>query len=256
MTRSQSVKSLAKNSALYLSLAVAVIVAIPVLAVLAYGVRLLVPFALLAGLVAVAISPAFRRWFVSEAKPRVDRHGLVVPPAALLVHPAHAWASVDDQGRAYVGIDALAAATLGRVTAVEALAIGSRVEQGQAVCTLFHSQRRLQVLAPASGRVASVNPAACSDPSAVARNPYAAWLVELTDAESKRESLVTGAAIGAWFGREVDRLVAALGSPATAASMADGGVLHSDLSSAINDAKWDEISKTFFAVVGNPERVS
>jgi hypothetical protein len=28
--------------------------------------------------------------------------------------------------------------------------------------------------------------------------------------------------------------------------MADGGALHSDLSSAIDAAKWDEISKTFF----------
>jgi len=247
MIRSQSVKRLAKNSALYLSLAVAVIVAIPVLAVLAYGVRLLVPFVLLAGLAAVVVSPAFRRWLVSGAKSRPERHGLAVPPAELLVHPTHAWASVDDQGGAYVGIDALASATLGRVTAVEALAIGSRVEQGQAVCTLFHGQRRMQVLAPASGRVASVNPAVCSDPSAVGRNPYAAWLVELTGADSKRESLVTGAAIGAWFGREVDRLVAALGSPAAAATMADGGVLHSDLSSAIDDAKWNEISKIFFA---------
>jgi glycine cleavage system H lipoate-binding protein len=247
MTRSQSVKRLAKNSALYLSLAVAVIIAIPVLAVLAYGVRLLVPFVLLAGLVAVAVSPALRRWFVSEAKSRAERHGLVVPSAELLVHPTHAWASLDGQRRAYVGIDALAAAALGRVTAVEALAIGSRVEQGQAVCTLFHDQRRLQVLAPASGEVARVNPAVGSDPSAVTRDSYAGWLVELTGADCKRESLVTGTAIGAWFGREVDRLVAALGSPSTAASMADGGVLHSDLSSAIDDAKWAEISKTFFA---------
>ena len=247
MTRSQSMKRLAKNSALYLSLAVAVIVAIPVLAIFAYGVRLLVPLALLAGLVAVAVSPAFRRWFVKEATPRTQRHGLLGPPAELLVHPSHAWARVDGQGRAYVGIDALAAATLGPVTAVEAVAVGSRVEQGQAVCTLFHGQRRLRVLAPASGELARVNPAVSSEPSAVGLDPYAGWLVELTGAESKRESLITGTAIGAWFGREVDRLVAALGSPATAASMADGGVLHSDLSSAIDDAKWDEISKAFFA---------
>jgi glycine cleavage system H lipoate-binding protein len=247
MTRSQSVKRLAKNSVLYLSLAVAVIVAIPVLAVLAYGVRLLVPFVLLAGLVAVAVSPAFRRWFASEVKPRAERHGLVAPSAELFVHPAHAWARLDEQRRAYIGIDALAAAALGQVTAVEAPAIGSRVEQGQVVCTLFHGQRRLQVLAPASGEVARLNPAVSSDSSAVTRNPYVGWLVELTCAECKGESLVTGTTIGAWFGHEVDRLVAALGSPVAAASMADGGVLHSDLSSAINDAKWDEISKTFFA---------
>jgi glycine cleavage system H lipoate-binding protein len=247
MNRSQSVKRLAKDSALYISLAVAVIVAIPVLAVLAYGVRLLVPFVLLAGLLAVAVSPAFRRWFVSEAKPRSQRHGLAVPSANLLLHPAHAWVSLDGQGRATVGIDALAAAALGPVTAVEAAAVGSRVEQGQAVCTLFHGQRRLQVLAPASGEIARLNPVVSSDPSAVSRAPYAGWLVELTHAECKRESLVAGAAIGAWFGREVDRLVAALGSPAAAASMADGGVLHSDLSSAIDEAKWDELGKTFFA---------
>jgi len=43
MTRSQSVKTLAKNSLLYLGLAIVVVIAVPLLAGLAYGVRLLIP---------------------------------------------------------------------------------------------------------------------------------------------------------------------------------------------------------------------
>lgn len=244
MTRSQSIRRLTKNSALYLGLAMAVIVAIPALAALVYGIRLVIPLVIVAGLLGALASPAVRRWFASDVA--TQRHGLPAPPASLIVHRSHAWASPEPQGRARVGIDALMAAALGRVTAIEAVPVGARVEPGQPVCTLFHGERRLQVLAPVSGEVACVNAQSGSDPSQITRSPYAGWVVELKNVEAKPESTVTGPAIAAWFGREVDRFVAALGSPA-AATMADGGVLHSDLSAAIDEARWTEISKSFFA---------
>jgi hypothetical protein len=61
MTRSTTAKALAKNSLLYLTLTAAVVVVVPVLAGLALGMRLFIPVLLIAGAVALAVSPGFRR---------------------------------------------------------------------------------------------------------------------------------------------------------------------------------------------------
>ena len=61
MTRSTTVKLLAKNSLLYMALTLAVVMAVPVLAGLALGVRLFIPGLLVAATVALFVSPACRR---------------------------------------------------------------------------------------------------------------------------------------------------------------------------------------------------
>ena len=134
MTRSRSVKTLAKNSLLYLGLAIAVVAAIPLLAGLAYGVRLLIPLLIIAAVVAIIVSPTLRRWFMAEADNSTHYHGLTIPPVSYYVHPAHSWAKAESLGSATVGVDALAVAALGSVVSVEVLPVGTPVEQGQ---TLF-----------------------------------------------------------------------------------------------------------------------
>ena len=250
MTRSQSVKRLAKNSLLYLGLAIAVVAAVPLLAGLAYGVRLLIPLLIVAALVAIGVSPALRRWFMAEADNSSQYHGLTIPPTSLYVHPAHGWAKAETQGSATVGVDALAVAALGSVVSVETLPVGSRVEQGQSLFTLRCEERRLEVRSPISGVVSDINSEAMTKPALVKDSPYGAgWVVWLegVDFAGERSRLVSGSAIRAWFRGEVDRLTEALGAPGVAPSMADGGVLASDLSSHIDDAKWDEIASKFFA---------
>jgi len=250
MTRSQSVKTLAKSSLLYLGLAVAVVAAIPLLAGLAYGVRLLIPVLILAALVAIAVSPALRRWFLAEADTSTQYHGLTLPPVSYYVHPGHGWAKAEAQGSATVGADALAVAALGAVVSVESLRIGSPVEQGQSLFTLCCEKRRLEVKAPFSGVVADINREAMAKPALVKDSPYGAgWVVWLegVNFSGERSGLTSGSAIRAWFRSEVDRFALALGTPQASPSMADGGVLASDLAAHIDDAKWDELTSKFFA---------
>jgi glycine cleavage system H lipoate-binding protein len=250
MTRSQSVKTLAKNSLLYLGLAIAVVVAIPLLAGLAYGVRLLIPLVIVAALVAIAVSPRLRHWLMAEADTSTQYHGLTMPPVSYYVHPAHSWAKAETMASATVGVDALAVAALGSVISIEALAVGTPVEQGQPLFALCCGNRRLEVKAPVGGVVADVNREATAKPSLVKDSPYGAgWVVWLegVNFSGERGQLTSGSGIRAWFRREVDRLTEVLATGGAVPTMADGGVLASDLSSQIDDAKWAEITSKFFA---------
>jgi hypothetical protein len=60
MTCSQTALSLAKDSLLYLALALAAVLAVPVLAGLMLGVRRLLPGLLVVGPIALALSPTCR----------------------------------------------------------------------------------------------------------------------------------------------------------------------------------------------------
>ena len=250
MTRSQSVKTLVKNSLLYVGLAIAVVAAIPLLAGLAYGVRLLIPVLIVGALVAIAVSPRLRRWFMAEADNSAQYHGLTIPPTSYYVHPAHGWAKAEAQGSAAVGADALAIAALGSVVSVEPLPIGSRVEQGQTLFTLCRETRRLEVKSPVSGVVADINLEVTARPALIKDSPYGAgWIVWLegVNFSGERGHLTSGSAIRAWFRNEVDRFTEALGARQAAPTMADGGVLSTDLSAHIDDAKWEEMASKFFA---------
>jgi glycine cleavage system H protein len=250
MTRTQTMKTLAKNSLLYVGLAIAVVIAVPLLAGLAYGVRLLIPVLIVAALVAIAVSPALRRWFMAEADNSTQYHGLTIPPASYYVHRAHGWAKAEAQGSATVGVDALAVAALGAVVSVESPPVGTRVKQGHALFTLCCGNRRLAVGAPVSGIVSDINRDVASKPALVNDSPYGAgWVVWLegVNFSVERSQLTSGSAIRAWFRSEVDRLTQALSPRQAAPTMADGGVLSSDLSRHINDGQWEEITGKFFA---------
>ena len=250
MTRSQSVKTLAKNSLLYVGLAIAVVAAIPLLAGLAYGVRLLIPLLIVAALVAIVVSPTLRRWFMAEADNSTQYHGLTIPPVSYYVHPAHSWAKAESMGSATVGVDALAIAALGSIVSIEPLAVGTPVEQGQTLFALSCGSRRLEVKSPVGGVVADVNREATSKPSLVKDSPYGAgWVVWLEGVNFSGElgQLTKGSGIRAWFRSEVDRFTAVLATGGAVPTMADGGVLSSDLAAQIDDAKWDEVASSFFA---------
>jgi glycine cleavage system H protein len=253
MTRTQTAKSLCKNTLLYLGLAVTVVAAIPLLAGLAWAVRLLVPILLVAVVVAVIASPRLRGWFMAEADSSPSYHGVATPTYGLWLHPGHAWARMEGPGTASVGTDSLALVALGRVHMVEAPAVGTNVVQGQTVFTLHHGQRRLEVKSPVGGTIAEVNPEAAARPALLGESPYGAgWVVRLRGVElaKERRFLKHGSALRHWWRTEVDRLLHCLGSQAGMPTMADGGALLSDLSNVLDDAQWNQIARELFGQGG------
>jgi len=162
----------------------------------------------------------------------------------------HGWAKSETEGSASIGVDALAVAALGSVVSVESQPARTRAEQGQSLFTLSCGTRRLEVKAPVGGVVSDVNREVLSSPTLVKDSPYGAgWVVWLEGVNFSRERsrLASGSGIRAWFRGEVDRFTEVLGVSQAAPTMADGGVLSSDLSAHVDDAKWDEIASKFFA---------
>jgi len=251
MSNSQVSKRIAKASCLYLGLALALIVALPLMAGLAYAIRFLIPVLIVGVLVALAFSPAVRRWFSEEADDEPDYKGLAFPPATLRVHPGHSWANVAAD-TAQVGVDALALAALGRISSVQPPPIGDKVDQGATLFCLCRGQRRLQVKAPVGGIVVGINSDAIDNPATIAQSPYGAgWIVRLQDVHPGQgaTALLSGKSLRRWFRAEVDRLTTILSAtgPATAATMADGGKLAPDVAHQIDDNKWAEIAAQLFA---------
>jgi len=238
MTHADAAKKLAKNALLYLGLTVAMMAAIPLLACLVYCVRLLVPLLIVAAIVALAVSPTFRRWFMGEADSSSRYRGVVYPAASLWVHPAHGWASVDRAGATSIGIDTLALTALGTLTAVRLPEIGTYVKQGQTLFSLVHGERRLEVKAPLSGRVTGVNQRVVDQPTLISERPYGSgWVVRIEpDAlDQEKASLRHGSTMRRWWRGEVERFSQRL-----------GGALNADVSRRIDDAKWLELASELF----------
>jgi glycine cleavage system H protein len=251
MTRSETAKRVAKSSLLYLGLGVAVVLAVPVLAGLAFGLRFLIPLLIVAALVGLAVSPALRRWFMGQADGSTHYHGLLLPTASLWLHPTHSWVRREGTAGAMVGADALLHSALGAGTTVDAPAVGTRVEQGERLFSIARGKRRLDIKAPVGGNIAEINAAVVADPTIAKGSPYGSgWVVRLdgleeSDWSRQRARLVGGSFVRQWFRSEVDRLALIL-SPASAGAMADGGVLVGDLSAHIDDAKWSELERDLF----------
>jgi glycine cleavage system H lipoate-binding protein len=232
----------AKTIVRMLGIAALALVALPILALMAFGVRFLVPLVLGFGIVAWFVSPAFRGWFMGQAEALTLYHGFRCPPADRLLHARHAWTRMV-RGRAEVGLDDLAQRAVGPIDSLDPLAVGATVKQGDRLFSVMRAGRRLDIKAPCSGVVSEVNPAAIARPACINDTPYA-WVVRLesTGAAHERAQLQQGPS---WFRSEVDRLLTAL-SPAGAPAMADGGVVVADIAGQIDDDKWQQIQTTIF----------
>lgn len=249
MSNLQFSKQIAKTSLLYVALALALVVALPLLAGLAYAVRFVIPVLIVGGVVTLLASPALRRWLAAKPNLAADYKGLPIPVSALGAHPTHSWTTLEP-GTARVGVDALALAALGPVTVVETIPVGSKVEEGDTLFTLCRGRRRLPVKAPAPGTVEALNQAVLGDPTALAPASYTTWVVRLREVGAARQRL-TGTALRRWFCAEVDRLTTLLTSSSAAgariATMADGGKLAPDLADQIDDDQWAEVVARLFS---------
>lgn len=78
-------------------------------------------------------------------------------PGGVYVSPQHTWVGIDLTGEARIGLDDLAAKTLGPVEKIVLPEKDSTVRRGEPLFTLVGHGRELTFAAPVSGRVASLN---------------------------------------------------------------------------------------------------
>ena len=241
-----------KRAAPVVGLVGIVLLALPLIVVLALVLRPLVMVALIvtaiAGIALSLVSPAFRRWFDALGERQMRYNGLRLAKD-IAVHPHHGWARLTRRDVA-VGADDLVQATLGPVEGVDLPEVGSYVRQGDRLFSLRRGRRRVHVRAPVSGTVTGRNDALLTHPERVNVGPFdGGWAVRLQPDKLREESasLLQGRNACLWFRREIDRLLGTLlHDEPIAAALPDGGTMTPDLYRHIDEKTWARVSETFF----------
>jgi glycine cleavage system H protein len=91
----------------------------------------------------------------------------------------HEWASIEDDGLAWIGISNHAQEALGDVMFFQAPIIGQQVKQGEAIAAIESVKAASDIHAPISGEVVAINEAMDSSPELVNEKPYAVWLFKI-----------------------------------------------------------------------------
>ncbi len=120
----------------------------------------------------------------------------------------HLWVAATADGLARIGFDPLGSETAGDVVALSFEPPGRRVERGEAFGTIEAAKFVGPLTAPISGTIRAHNGDAVADPALVNRRPLDCWLVEIEPhrfAEECAEMVSGRAALGEWFGAEIER---------------------------------------------------
>jgi glycine cleavage system H protein len=91
----------------------------------------------------------------------------------------HEWASIDDDGLAWIGISNHAQEALGDVMFFQAPIIGQQVRQGEAIATIESVKAASDIHAPISGEIVAINEVMGASPELVNEKPYAVWLFKI-----------------------------------------------------------------------------
>jgi glycine cleavage system H protein len=167
----------------------------------------------------------------------------------LFFHPGHTWARAAPRGMATVGVSDFAANFAGDLAAVELPKPGSRLHQGEAVCTLTSKRgRRLDLLMPVAGEVLAVNPELQGDPGMVQRHPYGrGWLlcVKARKLRDDVRNLLHGGAASIWRDANRASLTAKL-TPSLGVMAHDGGNWTAAFGDLLGDDTWESVKKDLF----------
>ncbi len=113
-------------------------------------------------------------------------------PEELLYAKSHEWVRFKEDGGAVVGLTDFAQNALGDIVFVNLPEVGDTVNAGDTLGDVESVKAVSDVFFPVSGTVSAVNESLLDDPAALNRDPYAAWLVELSDAGGRENLLCAG----------------------------------------------------------------
>ncbi len=169
-------------------------------------------------------------------------------PEQLRYHAGHSWLFRERKNVVRVGVDEFAAALLGRVEKLELPKPGHWVRQGQRALGFLRGDEKAEMVSPIEGEVVEVNADVVNDPTLLRKDPYGkGWLmtVFVPDEDSTSRNLLPTNLVSGWMREAVERLYGM--QPALAGAVAaDGGRPAEDLSVAIPDKPWTELTSEFF----------
>jgi glycine cleavage system H protein len=169
-------------------------------------------------------------------------------PENVRYHPGHTWALSESPNLVRVGLDDFAAHLLGKIESVALPQRGQWIRQGQKVWSFLKDGKKVDMVSPIEGSVTDINEAVVRDPELARRDPYGeGWMVtvQAPDAKTNFRNLLGGALARSWMEEASVRLQRRM--PQLAGALAqDGGVAADDLSAAVPDGEFEQITHEFF----------
>lgn len=169
-------------------------------------------------------------------------------PESLRYHPGHAWLLRERKNVMRIGINEFAAALAGRIDKIELPKPGQWLRQGQKGWSMLRAGQKAEMLSPVEGEVVEINPEVLQNPALLREDPYGkGWLMTVfaPDEEASLRNLLPTELVKSWMQQTVDKLYTMQPSLA-GATAADGGRPADDLSAAIPDVSWAELTRRFF----------
>lgn len=102
-------------------------------------------------------------------------------PKELFYTEAHVWVQKLEDGSVRIGLTDKAQSDLNSMVFVNLPAVGESFSVDDVLCDVESVKSVSDVYAPVSGTVAKVNETLIDTPEAINKDPYGAWIAELTD---------------------------------------------------------------------------
>ena len=214
-------------------------------------------FTLISTLLAPVVLVALYWWYGRRRNPVIASSPAraftpVGVPLGVFLHPGHSWAGLNISGEMRLGIDEFLAQAMGGIDRVDLPKVGTRVERGRPVGTLWSHDRALPVLSPVTGTVVGVNRSLKRSSMAIDNDPYGAgWLAAVLPSDQRQavNDLRVGADAVQWLKRETQRFVDFIARQSAPGSigvvLADGAHPVIGAASSLDEGGWSRFTQEF-----------
>lgn len=130
-------------------------------------------------------------------------------PGGVFISDNHCWISINQEGRAQVGIDDFGMKLIGKVDAIEPPNLGMKVNKGEVLFTAKVNGRAVQFKSPISGKVVRVNNQLFEDLSVLEYSSYHKnWIciVDSDKLDSELAELKIGKAAVNFYQEELEKM--------------------------------------------------
>ena len=184
-------------------------------------------------------------------EPGAARAGEFSIPGGVLISKGHCWVSLSPDGSVKVGMDDFAKKLIGRVDALELPKVGTTLRAGQPLFSIRQKARRIQFLAPISGRVTTINQGLSEMTARLDVTSYHSQWISIIEGENLSTEIPTlkiGKSAEALFQDDIGRFTTFMRETAKAKLSGEvaGDALCIGALEALNDDQWNQAARQFF----------
>lgn len=129
-------------------------------------------------------------------------------PGGVFINDTHSWTSIDQEGKAFVGIDDFAKKIIGKVDGIDFPNLGMDAKQGKVLFSIKQGRRSIPFYAPISGTVTKINEKLDESIDELEDTPYGNnWICEVDsyNLDNELSGLKIGQTAVAFYEEEIER---------------------------------------------------